>query len=590
MLWKSHPGPQSELFQLAWGAGVQAQEILYGGARGGGKSAATMAFMVRYVDHPLYKGLVLRQTSESLKEWIDFAWQTLYKPMGAKKEGNPTTFRFPSGAVIYTGHLSGDKSLDDYKGNEYWLIAVDEASQIKSHSMFERLEGSNRSPFPDYPAKLLLPTNPDGPANGWLKRLFINIIGPDGKKIAPKTLFREGDGKVRVFVPSRIYDNPVYMEGNQDYLSYLQNIENEALRKAWLDGDWDASDGAFYPEFRPLGPYKNEPAEARHVVPAHDLPPWYHRWAGVDFGYNHFTSAYWGCYDENRRIHVYDEMCVRNMDPEEFGSEWAKRSIEAINGMPDRALTMYLSHEAFGPGHQGRSTAEQIQMGIERIIGPGSCFVLGKNEEERKADKEEGKRMMEDRFVEFGSGCRVVIKRANTDRISGANMLRRLFRWRRIYKKVEADMEWAKQLLMQPNGKDLFDNYMNKFKNQQADVPVPGMWFHDKCQQLIECIPKLRPDPNRLEDVLKFHGEGGEVGDDPYDAVRYLLMGAEEQMNRMPYNEFLVKEIEKFVGKDGDLNLKIQVANQAKGRYSKDEQSSVIPSLTRGCMEARWRN
>lgn len=594
ILWKANPGPQSDLFDLTWGRGEQsASEVLIGGARGGGKSAVMTAAMTYYVDHPEYKGLVLRQTSEAQKEWIDVAWK-LYKKMGAKKEGTPVSFRFPSGAIIYTGHLSGEKSIEDYKGNEYWIIAIEEATQIKFYSLYEMLLGSNRSPYPDYPAKMILTTNPDGPGSSWIRKRFVKIVDRNGVKVPPGSIFRDKpDGLWRTFIPARVYDNPVYMSGNQQYLRWLQNMDNPALRAAWLEGDWDASQGAFYPEFRPNGPHLSagEPEEANHVVPAHDLPGWYHRWAACDWGHNHFSSIHWAAYDQNGRIQVYDEMMARKIGAEELGTEFAKRSKAAIDLMPDRGMTLYLSHETFGARNVGRTIAEQIQTGIERILGPGSCFLLGATEAERKAEKDtEAARMVQERYLEQGNRAKVVIKRCNNERIAGASMLRTLLRWRRIYSRIEPDLIYARELLAEPDGRAAYDAYMGLFKNQQSEIPVPGIWFHDNCKALIECIPKLRPDPNRLEDVEKFDGEDGEIGDDPYDSIRYLVMGAEEQKNRMPYREFLAGEIERLVGKDGDINLKIQIAMKAKEKYDKSNRPSVIPSLTRASMENRWRN
>lgn len=52
----------------------------------------------------------------------------------------------------------------------------------------------------------------------------------------------------------------------------------------------------------------------------------------------------------------------------------------------------------------------------------------------------------------------------------------------------------------------------------------PRLFIHRTCQRLIECIPALQHDPNRPEDVLKWDiDEEGNGGDDPADALRYLV-------------------------------------------------------------------
>ena len=54
----------------------------------------------------------------------------------------------------------------------------------------------------------------------------------------------------------------------------------------------------------------------------------------------------------------------------------------------------------------------------------------------------------------------------------------------------------------------------------------PRLRVFDRCRRLVECIPVLQHDPHRPEDVLKVDvDEDGNGGDDPYDALRYGVMG-----------------------------------------------------------------
>jgi len=50
------------------------------------------------------------------------------------------------------------------------------------------------------------------------------------------------------------------------------------------------------------------------------------------------------------------------------------------------------------------------------------------------------------------------------------------------------------------------------------------LFVHERCKRLIDCLPEMQHNPNRPEDVLKVDvDEDGIGGDDPYDALRYLL-------------------------------------------------------------------
>jgi len=596
ILWQAQPGPQQDLFDLTLHPNVQAQEILLGGARGGGKTAALVAWMTMHIDNPRFRGLILRKTAESLKEFCDAAW-ALYEKMGARREGRPIEFVFPSGARIYTNHFRDERSLEDVKGHEYHLIGLEEATQIAMERMYEALLGSNRCTVPGIKARILLTTNPDGPGNGWIRSRFINVT-VDGVEVQPKQAFRGKNKKVRVFIPARIWDNKILMERDPSYYDQLDGIENEALRRAWLLGDWDCQEGAMFPDFRPKGPREGEPERASHVIPEQPISPWCHRWAAIDWGYAHHSAGYWAAFAPDRRTHVYREMVVRNMGAEELGMEFARRTLPDLEGLSEQSMVLYFSHEQFSSRNSGKSIAEQLQMGIDRIIGPGSCYLLGKTEQERQAengggDQEAAARMFEERFNDQFSGAKIVLKRSSADRVAQASVAREYLKWRRIVEKVEPDMQFARRLLEQQGGYQKYTAYLKKFEEQQELPPVPRVQIHDCCKVLIDTIPQLRPDPNDLEKVKKFHGDPdkGTVGDDPWDGFAYLLMGASEQQNALPYSEFMSREVMRHLGNaETDINLKIQVAMQAHNKFNKQVSGAVIETLTRDSMRNRWHN
>ena len=61
---KPNEGPQTDF--LAAGE----REVLYGGSAGGGKSFAMLADPLRYMGHSAFSGLLLRHTTEELRELI----------------------------------------------------------------------------------------------------------------------------------------------------------------------------------------------------------------------------------------------------------------------------------------------------------------------------------------------------------------------------------------------------------------------------------------------------------------------------------------------------------------------------------------
>jgi hypothetical protein len=79
-----------------------------------------------------------------------------------------------------------------------------------------------------------------------------------------------------------------------------------ALRKAWLDGDWDAIEGAAFPEFD----------KAIHVCEAFKIPNDWPRIRGADYGFKDGASCVWLAIDPVTGIYyVYREFyCNKRSD------------------------------------------------------------------------------------------------------------------------------------------------------------------------------------------------------------------------------------------------------------------------------------
>ena len=64
VIFKPNEGTQTEFLAAS------EREVLYGGAAGGGKSYAMLAVPLRYMGHPAFSGLLLRHTTEELRELV----------------------------------------------------------------------------------------------------------------------------------------------------------------------------------------------------------------------------------------------------------------------------------------------------------------------------------------------------------------------------------------------------------------------------------------------------------------------------------------------------------------------------------------
>lgn len=218
-------------------------EILYGGARGGGKTDAGMAWLLYDINHPKLRGLVIRRNYTDLTDWIDRA-RDMYYGVGGKFVGD--SFLFPSGAKIVTGHLADKDAYQKYQGHEYQKQLIEELTHISRESDYEKLRASCRSTVPELKPQTFATTNPDGAGHNWVKDRWGIPDVPDRDKI-----YRTEDpetGLTRVFIPSTMDDNAVLMQNDPKYVKQIESIKDPELRRAWRDGSWEGFgvEGAYY--------------------------------------------------------------------------------------------------------------------------------------------------------------------------------------------------------------------------------------------------------------------------------------------------------------------------------------------------------
>ncbi len=227
VIWRPLPKQEKALLR-------QENEILFGGSRGGGKTDTGMVWLLYWIQYERYRALVIRRNADDLRDWIDRA-RTMYAGTGAQFVGNPTEIKFPSGATIRTGHLKDENAYSKYQGHEYQKMLMEELTHIPRESDYESLLGSNRSTIPEIKPQVFATTNPDGPGHDWVKRRW-NIPDEPGEK---GIFVRDPVSSLtRVFIPSRLTDNPKLNEIDKTYELRLKSIQDDDLRNAWLNGSW----------------------------------------------------------------------------------------------------------------------------------------------------------------------------------------------------------------------------------------------------------------------------------------------------------------------------------------------------------------
>jgi hypothetical protein len=320
VIFRPNPGPQTEFLA------APEQEVLYGGAAGGGKSYALLADPMRYFDNKNFNGLILRRTNDELRELI-WKSQEIYPRAfpGAKWGEKKSQWTFPSGARLWMTYLERDEDVLRYQGQAFSYIGFDELTQHPTPFVWNYMRSRLRTTDPTLPVFMRATTNPGGPGHSWVKRMFIDPA-PVGKPF-PATdidtgaelrypVGHEKEGQAlfhRRFIPAKLADNP-YLSREGMYEANLLSLP-EMQRRQLLEGDWTIAEGAAFPEFR----------TSSHVIDPYEIPPDWRRFRSCDFGYSSYTAVLWIAIDPAfDTLVVYRELYVSKLTARDLAKEILK--------------------------------------------------------------------------------------------------------------------------------------------------------------------------------------------------------------------------------------------------------------------------
>ena len=250
-----------------------AQEVLYGGAAGGGKShVQVMDAMLYALKYPKSKQLILRRTFTELDKSIVRTVKNLYPQKIFKFNFSAHTGTFINGSLIDFGYIATDNDLDRYQSSEYDVIRFDELTHFTEHQytyMLSRLRGA--TPFP---RQMKSSTNPGGVGHQWVKQRFVDPSPPN------KVFIGEGNLS-KVFIPALLSDNPFLTKNDPTYRDRLLAL-SERDKKALLYGDWNIFEGQYFDEFD----------EKVHVCEPFEIPKDWRRYRAIDYGLDMLACVY----------------------------------------------------------------------------------------------------------------------------------------------------------------------------------------------------------------------------------------------------------------------------------------------------------
>jgi predicted phage terminase large subunit-like protein len=258
------PEPQIGAQELFYD--TQADVCIYGGAAGGGKSFALLLKAAKYLNTPGYGSVIFRRTRPEITNegglWDES--RLLYKRIkNSVGREHQLDWTFPNGTAISFGHAQYDKDVEDkYPGSQICHIGFDELTKF-SERQFWFLFSRNRSVCGVKP-RIDATCNPD--ADSWVAKLVdwyidpqtgypieersgairyfyrvnkklhwgntkeeLMIEFPDLAEIAPPKSFS--------FISATIYDNPILLETNPQYLQNLLSLHPVEMERL-LRGNW----------------------------------------------------------------------------------------------------------------------------------------------------------------------------------------------------------------------------------------------------------------------------------------------------------------------------------------------------------------
>lgn len=336
LAWAPQPGPQAAFVNCPL------NDVVYGGARGGGKTDAALGDWAIHAERygAEAKGLMIRRTRKALESTIARA-KRIFRGMAQWKESK-SGFVWRNGAVLVMNYLERDDDADQYQGHDYTRVYVEELTQFASPAPIDKLRATLRSGT-GVPTGFRGTCNPGGAGHSWVKERYID----HGPWVVTKHTFqcpftgRQIETR-RVFIPAKLSDNPQLLENDPTYVAQLYQSGSPQLVRAWLEGDWDIIEGAFFPEW----------SAAKHVLQPFTIPNHWARIRGFDWGSaKPFSVGWWAV---------------------------ASDSYEHPQGLiPRGALVRYREwYGASAPNVGLKLTAEQVADGIKERQVAGESIAL----------------------------------------------------------------------------------------------------------------------------------------------------------------------------------------------------------------------
>ena len=456
---------------------TEANEILYGGAAGGGKSyLIRIASIILAINIPGLHIYIFRRTFKELTS------NHLYTPGGfiellqefiddklVRFNKSDYVFEFENGSRIQLCHSQWESDIYNYQGAQIPLLIIDEATHF-TEKMIRFLRsrvrlGSLKVPdeYKGMLPRIIYASNPGGVSHRYFKRGFVDF--GDRVHRAPA----DDGGMLRQFISARLQDNKVLMENDPDYADRLRGLGKAQLVEAMLSGDWSVSETAAVPNW-----------SMKNVKPEFRVPRSWKCKRGYDYGFSAPYATLWVAISNGETATLDD------------GTAFCppKGSIIVI-------------HELYGANEYGDGLKEDVVDTAEKIYRIDQELVFKHNI----------------RHVQPGPADNAIFNKEQGPSISEKMASKGVY-WSESNKKPGSRV----------NGLQVLNTMVTEANRAYPERPC--FYVMEHCVNTIDQIPHLELDEKNFEDV------NTESEDHIYDVVRYLVLDIQGEIEQVKYQGF----------------------------------------------------
>ena len=480
------------------------REAMYGGGAGSSKTDVLLLYGICHGWHnnPAFKQVFLRRTFPELRNEVIPRSRQIYHRFGATLNKSDMAWTFPrpdqvgsgflnAGAMIFLGQCEGEDDVHKYDSMEINLFTPDEITSITEYIYLYLGFTRVRTSDPTLPAIIRAAGMPGGIGHTWVSKRFPSAAPPG-------TIIRGKGQNLRVYIHATLADNPHIDPGYKQSLEALP----EAEKRAKLYGDWNAYAGQVFDEFRDRQ-YPDEPPNALHVIPEFLIPTYWPKIVVGDWGFAAMTYVCFAAISPQRRVYIYRELYWTKFKIEEW-APFVKEYIELEN-----PRTIRFCRSAGKEMGQEHTIQEQISNALGRPVD------LTNNNQ--------------------GS------------RIAGKQLIHEYLRWRPkhqfLKQKTQQYSEETAMWILRNRGMKEYKSYLDSFDEPEIESNLPKLQIFDSCRVLSEAIKACSYDKKKIEDIAGF------AGDDPIDALRYLVDAADNYFDTAEGEFKIIQKREQLAAK-----------------------------------------